>query len=212
MEDGVAFARVRERALNGEPDRLAYFEWSLGADTPDEVDEMTALDPKVWAATNPALGIRITPDYLKAEARELDPRGFAVERLGVGDWPPTDGSAAQVIPLEKWDALADDPAADGARMLDPVVLAFDTTPDRSMTSVLACGARADSLPQIEVVDRRPGTGWVAERLAELVERHRVELVYVDAAGPAGSVLHKAAELGVPVEAVSARRIMRRRAG
>ena len=27
--DGVAYARVRERALNGDHDRLAYFEWSL---------------------------------------------------------------------------------------------------------------------------------------------------------------------------------------
>ena len=97
--DGVAFARVRERALNGNHDRLAYFEWSLDVETPDEVSDEAAQDPKVWAQTNPALGIRITPEYLEAEARELDARGFAVERLGVGDWPPTDGSGTQVIPL-----------------------------------------------------------------------------------------------------------------
>ena len=97
--DGVAFARVRERALNGNHDRLAYFEWSLDVETPDEVSDEAAKDPKVWAQTNPALGIRITPEYLEAEARELDARGFAVERLGVGDWPPTDGSGTQVIPL-----------------------------------------------------------------------------------------------------------------
>ena len=41
-------------------------------------------------------------------------------------------------------------------MLDPVVLAFDTTPDRAMTTIVACGSRADGLPQIEVADRRPG--------------------------------------------------------
>ena len=113
--DGVAFARVRERALNGNHDRLAYFEWSLDVETPDEVEDETAQDPKVWAQTNPALGIRITPEYLEAEARELDARGFAVERLGVGDWPPTDGSGTQVIPLEKWDALERRPGlGDGA--------------------------------------------------------------------------------------------------
>jgi hypothetical protein len=31
-----------------------------------------------------------------------------------------DGSNHQVIPIQLWDSLADDPAADGARMLDPV--------------------------------------------------------------------------------------------
>ena len=85
----------------------------LDADSPDVVDEATASDPRSWALTNPALGIRISPDYLEAEARELDSRGFAVERLGVGDWPPVDGSGSQVISLEKWDALADDPADAG---------------------------------------------------------------------------------------------------
>ena len=75
MEDGTAFARVRDRALRGDTDRLAYFEWSLDADSPDVVDEATAPDPQSWAATNPALGIRISPDYLEAEARELDAAG-----------------------------------------------------------------------------------------------------------------------------------------
>ena len=88
-------------------------------------------------------------------------------------------------------------------MLDPVVLAFDTTPDRAMTTIVACGSRADGLPQIEVVDRRPQTGWVPERLLELVERHQVEHVLADATGPAGSILHRAEELGVKVQAVSA---------
>ena len=183
MEDGTAFARVRDRALRGDIDRLAYFEWSLDADSPDVVDEATAADPKSWALTNPALGIRISPDYLEAEARELDcarVRGGAARRGGLAARRRVSGS--QVISLEKWDALADDPADAGARMLDPVVLAFDTTPDRSMTSVLACGARADGLPQLEVVDRRPGTAWVPERLLELVDRHMVEKVYVDAVG------------------------------
>jgi hypothetical protein len=203
MEDGIAFTRVRERALSGDHDRLAYFEWSLDVDTPDQVDEAMASDRASWAQSNPAYGIRITEDYLEAEVRELDARGFAVERLGVGDWPPTDGSGSEVIPLEKWDALADDPASEGARMLDPVVLAFDTPPDRATSTIVACGSRADGLPQIEIVDRRPGTGWVPDRLAELVERHMVDKVYADPAGPAGSIIHQLSNKDVSIEAVSA---------
>jgi hypothetical protein len=201
-EDGFAFARVRDRALEQSDDRLYYAEWSADVDTPDEVEESSAEDRGVWAATNPALGIRITADYVQAERRELDARTFAVERLGVGDWPPVDGSAFQVIPLERWDALADDPASEGARMSDPVVLAFDVTPDRSMSSVVAAGLREDGAVQIEVVDHRPGTGWLPARLFELIERHQPEIVLCDPMGPAGSIVHLCEQADVQVELVS----------
>lgn len=203
-EDGVVFSRVRARALGGEIDRLAYWEWSLDHETPDELPEDLDLHVAA-AATNPAYGIRISPDYVEAEARELgrNSRSLAVERFGVGDWPPVDGSAAQVIPLEKWDALADDPAAPGARLLDPVCIAFDVTPDRSSASIGVAGHRADGLVQLEIADRRPGVGWIPERLAELEERHSPIAILCDAAGPAGSLLPKCADLGLNVEPVSA---------
>src|SRR5262249_28813445 len=153
-EDGIAFTRVRDRALEGTDDRLAYFEWSADAETPDMVEDDVASSQETWARTNPALGIRIMPDYIEAEKRELDPRPFAVERLGVGDWPPVDGSAQQVISLERWDALADDPSTEGARMKDPVSLAWDVTPDRAQAAIVAAGLRSDGDVQIEVVDHR----------------------------------------------------------
>jgi hypothetical protein len=201
-EDGVAFARVRDRALEQSDGRLYYAEWSADAETPDEVEDEMARDPGVVAATNPALGIRIMLDYVEAERRELDSRTFAVERLGVGDWPPVDGSATQVIPIERWDSLADDPAAEGARLLDPVALAFDVTPDRSMSSIVAAGRRADGDIQIEVADHRAGTGWLAPRLLELWERHDPVVVMCDAMGPAGSLVHLVEDAGVAVECVS----------
>lgn len=203
MEDGVVFARVRDRALSGEAERLAYFEWSLDAETPDQVELELPRDMQKLAAANPALGIRISPDYLEAEWRELDPRTHAVERGGVGDWPPVDGSAGQVIPIEKWDALADDPTSDGARMLDPVALAFDVTPDRAQAAIVAAGRRDDGDVQVEVVDHRPGTAWVPGRLAELSERHEPVVVMCDAAGPAGSLLPGCVDAGVNVEPISA---------
>lgn len=201
-EDGVTFARVRERALAGEDSRLAYFEWSLDAETPDQVEEWDAASVESWARANPALGIRIQADYIQAERRELDPRTFAVERLGVGDWPPTDGSAAQVIPIERWDSLADDPASSGARMLDPVWLAYDVTPDRASGAIVSVGGRADGDAQIEVVDHRSGTGWIAGRLAELCERHDVGSVLCDPSGPAGSLVHLCEAAEVRIDLVS----------
>lgn len=200
-EDGVSFARVRARALAGDDKRLAYFEWSMDAETPDLVDDDMLDDLMQLRVANPALGRRIMPDYIRAERRELDRRTYAVERCGVWDAPPLDGSNHQVIPIQLWDSLADDPAAEGARMLDPVVLAFDVTPDRSKASIVASGRRADGLTQLEVVDHRPGTAWLPARLSELCERHEVVKVMCGASSPAESLVKDCWDVGVTVDVI-----------
>lgn len=201
MEDGLVFTRVRARALSGESERLAYFEWSLDQETPDLVEP--GFDLERLAATNPALGIRITPDYLKAEYDELDARAHAVERYGVGDWPPLDGSGSQVIPVEKWDALADDPAQDGVRLLDPIALGIAVSPDRRWAAIQAVGKRIDDNRMIEGVDHREGTAWIAPRLLELTERHDVSVICLDEFGPAGSLLHECLELDLQITTLNA---------
>jgi len=45
----------------------------------------------------------------------------------------------------------------------------------------------DGLEHGELVDHRPGVGWVAGRVAELVERWRPAALVVDPAGPAGAL-------------------------
>jgi hypothetical protein len=202
-EDGITFARARDRAVTGDADRLLYLEWSVDADSPDLVEKDVASSPEAWAASNPAFGIRITEDYLKAEIRELGARTFAVERLGVGDWPPVDGTADHIIQIEAWDALADDPSADGARMLDPVFLAFAVTPDRSKSAISAVGRREDGHAQVETIEHRLGSAWLPARLLELYERHEPVSILVDAGGPAGSLVHQCENLGLTIEALSA---------
>lgn len=198
MDDGLTFARVRDRALKGEDDRLAYFEWSLDAETPDQVTEEQAADAKSWADTNPALGIRITADYLRAERDELDPRTFAVERLGVGDWPDPAGTVT-VIDMAQWTSLEDAQS----EMPDPVCLAFDVSPDRKWAAIAAAGKREDELMHVEVVDHRPGTGWVVPRLKELCDRHYPSAVVCDSVSPAASLLNELDDAGVEVEKLTA---------
>jgi hypothetical protein len=198
-DEGVVFARVRQRALAGDDPRLAYFEWSLEADDPGQVEAAQLDDPAAWAATNPTFGGRITLDYVAAERRELDDRNFAVERLGVGDWPDPDAGASAVIPLDVWDKLAD--AA--STVEDPVCFTFDVSHDRLSAAIGVGGRRPDGLPHVEVVDHRRGTGWVAARLVDLVGRHETASVsYVDAS-PAASLVPKLQAEGVEVETVSA---------
>lgn len=76
---GTVFRNLRQRALDGEAKRAAWFEFSV-----PEIGDVT--DPKRWAATNPALGRRIQFSTIEGEAEQLDPDTFARERLGW--WSP----------------------------------------------------------------------------------------------------------------------------
>jgi hypothetical protein len=182
-EHGVSFARVRERGLAG-ADGLAYFEWGADLESPARLEDWMVEDEELWRAANPAFGIRIDREAVRAEVGSLSRRTFAVERLGVGDWPRTDGELDVVIPLAVWDALGDP----GSKPLDPVWFAFDVAPDRSMSSIGVAGRRKDGRFHLEVVDRRPGAGWVASRVLELRERHSPAGIVCDGLGPAGSVM------------------------
>jgi hypothetical protein len=152
----------------------------------------------VWAQANPGLGIRITVEHVAREQRSMDPRTFAVERLGVGDWPATDGGN-RILSEEEWLALADP----GSAALGPVCFAFDVTPDRSMASIAVCGRREDGRAHIEVVDRRRGTAWLPERVDELLAERENFGVLCDGAGPAGSLLPAFEKLGIVPTTVTA---------
>jgi hypothetical protein len=130
----------------------------------------------------------------------MDPRTFAVERLGIGDWPATDGLDAQVIDSETWAGLADMDSV----LQDPVTLAFDVTPDRSTTSIAAAGVNAEGLGHVEIVERKRGTGWVVEYLQERVEKHEVSAVVCDGTGPAASLLAPLEQLDIEVTVVNAK--------
>jgi hypothetical protein len=199
MEHGLVFARVRDRALKGEDPSLAYYGWSAPFDRPDEVASTAAADPETWARANPALGIRISAEHIAKEQRSMDPRTFAVERLGVGDWPAIDGEAS-VIDLATWAELFDEDSSP----VDPVAFAVDVRPDRSAATIGVAGRRRDELFHLEVVDRRRGTGWVPERCVELVARHRATGVLIDMASPAASLVPELEKLGVRVVPINAR--------
>jgi hypothetical protein len=194
-EDGIVFARLRARGTKGDPG-LAYFEWSVDAPSPDEVGDSGETE---WAEANPAFGIRISAEHIAREKESMAARTFAVERLGVGDWPRTDGQAERVITDEKWDAGADR----ASKVIDPICFAFDVTPDRSRSAIAASGFRADGLLHGEIVAHRRGTGWVVDWLEERLKKHQVAVVLCDAAGPAASLLGALEDRRIEVEAVTA---------
>lgn len=130
----------------------------------------------------------------------MSARGFAVERLGVGDWPVTDPNPGRVISDEAWDAILDELSV----ALDPVCFAVDVSPNRSTSSIGVAGRRPDGLSHIEVVESAAGTSWVVDRVKSLVARHRSVGVMYDEASPAASLVAAFAQAKVEVSPVSAR--------
>jgi hypothetical protein len=196
-EHGVEFARVRADAL-ADGARLAYFGWNVPFDDPDQVPDAVLDDPEMWAMANPGLGIRISSEYIADERRTLGSREFAVERLGIGDWPDPLGQHSD-IPIEAWRALTDRKSAAS----DPVCFAPDVKPDRSAAAIGVAGARADGGWHVEIVEHRPGTEWVAGRLADLTQAHSSLEVPVDKGSPAGALIPALEQMGVAVNVISA---------
>lgn len=190
--DSSQLMMVRDRGRAGSDPRLAYFEWSA-----DPLCD--ALDREAWAAANPALGIRIEPEFVEAEASALPEAEFRRERLGI--WDDEIVGADWVIPADAWNACADGES----EVEDPVAFAIDVSMDRAHASIAVAGLRADGLPGVEVVDFRRGTSWVVKRVAELVDRHGALAVGLDPGGPSGSLIPELeAALNVPIVTFSSR--------
>ena len=198
-KDGLVLARIRKRGLTGTDARLAYFEWSADAATPADLKMAALEDREHWRAANPALGIRIAEDYVAGELVALGPRTFAVERLCVGDWPDPDQAADMVIQPEAWDACENT----AAKLLDPVCLAFDVSPDRSTAAVVAAGRTAENAAMVEVVKTERGAAWVVPYLEGRVPLHKPLAVVCDGAGAAASLIPELEAAGIPVVTTSA---------
>jgi hypothetical protein len=175
----------RRRAELGLAESVAYFEWSA----PDKADPA---DPAVWRACMPALGHTVREEAIAADFTSMDLREF--RRAYLNQWAEEVPQEWLVIPQPLWDGLVDA----GSAADDPVAFAADITPDRSFGSIATAGRRPDGRMHVEVVDHRPGTGWMAERIVELNGRWNPCAVVVDAAGPAGSLLAELEAAGVEV--------------
>ncbi|MER7046773.1 terminase [Streptomyces jumonjinensis] len=199
----VVLGRLRRRALaaveTGVPDpSLAYFEWSV---TPcrDEcppgcAEHDDAASDEAVLKSNPGVGYRLTLEKVARERATLSPAGYGRERLGVGDYPSDEADTWQVIPEETWRALA----ARDSSPEDPVAFAIDAPPERDHAAIAVAGPWRGGT-HVEVVDHRPGMGWVVERAKQLHRDHRPRCWVVDGGGPAGSLIQALEEALSEVE-------------
>lgn len=172
-----------------DPDpNLCYIEFS--ADPKADLDDETE-----WVRANPGTESgRIRIEFIAKERSAMSEVAFARERLGILD----ENQGATVIDMSVWEQQGDVLSSP----LDPVGFAIDVSPDSAWSSVAVCGRRADQKLHVEVVERRRGTGWVVDRVEELVSSWSPVSVTLDAIGPAGALLPAFAERGISVEVVS----------
>lgn len=171
--DSDVLARVRDRAMSGDPGDLAFYEWSA----PDGADPS---DPGMWAMANPALGHRISPEWVADERRTMGAEEFNRERLGI--WSKVGGESA--IPADFWEQCRDEDSTAG---LD-LAFGVDVTPLSDIASVAAASWRDDGTVHIEIIDHKGGTGWVPARMDELKKAWNPEAMVYTLAGQAGRVV------------------------
>jgi hypothetical protein len=182
VDDGRARVDADERS------GVAFFEWS--ADDDDDAD-----DPATWWRCMPALGYTVTEATIQADHDALPPDEFARAYLN-----RRAASGVAIISPEQWARACDH----GSTLSGIPCFSVDVTPNRAFATIAVAGWRSDGRAHLEVVEHRPGTDWIVERLAELDARWHPWPIIIDPASPAGSLLVDLASLGIRTETISTR--------
>lgn len=212
-KDSVHFGRVRQRAVEGTDPRLVFMEWSIDPHTdfcPKDCDEHDEIDSVAsYAKANPALGYRISVEGIESERRAMDAEAFAMERLGVGDWP-VEGVGWAVIPQESWEARYDPVSGPQPRF----AFSVDITPDRRYGAIALCGSNGEGRVHGEItaeltpagvrMDHRPGTKWIVPRLLDLHRSHKRSVFVIDKGSQAGSLWDELEAAGLNLLPLTAR--------
>lgn len=191
VEESRVLHRTRNAFIAGKLEGF-FAEWSAHVEEGQTID---ITDVDIWYDTNPGMGIRIDPDWVRTnELALLDPIDFMGERLGVpiggGDQA---GSGA--INVSDWTACLDMESEidDG----QPSALALAVGPGAVWSTFSEAGKREDGDMHGEVIVREPGTRWVVAKALELTQRLDCSLI-VDPKSPTSGVIQKLVDAGVPL--------------
>lgn len=188
--DCGVFRDIRNRALSGETDRMAWCEWSV-----DEIGDVK--DKARWYATNPSLGILIQESTVEAECEQMDADTFARERLGWWSKTITEQREHVIEPAD-WNACkTETPRKDGT-----VVYAVKFSPDGAIGTLAACYKPDEGVPFVFVVDSRSmngGLSWFADNLAE--RKNKAAQIVIDGQSNAQALNDILLERGVPRQVI-----------
>lgn len=156
---------------------VAYFEWGI----PDDVDPS---DIEEVGRHHPAVGFTIGIEALYAAWDEMQAKPGEFARAYGNRWTRT---AERIIPADSWETCRVELDEWTPPEVGKVALAFEVAVDRSDATVTAFWRDVDGAPRIDVIDHRPGTGWLAGRFRELVDTWRPVGTGYNAVGPAVDV-------------------------
>lgn len=203
MADSAVLREIRDRGRKGDP-RLAYFEWAA----PEVCSPGCAHKPgtpgcgcdreDLWLEANPALGRRISIDYLRAERRAMPPAEFARERMGWWD-EPIEISADPAIPADAWQTCLN-PAV-SASDLTVCAIAIDAPPSRSRGWLAVAAILPDGRVHVDLQPSQEGILWLVQAARAWQERTGATVV-MDRTGPVSAILADLTRAGLQLEALS----------
>lgn len=162
-------------------------------------DDAEPDDVELTIACHPLGHVPAIADFIREQANEMKGGEFA---RAFGN--RATASRERVIPLDAWQAaLSLDPIPAEA----PVCFGAAIDIDRTETVIAAC-AVVDDTPMLEIVDRRPGTSWAADRLEQLVLDHGAPPPVIDPVGPSGTLHDEMVGRGLDVPPFTVRDLTR----
>lgn len=193
--DAVVLSRLRARALAGEDPRLLWLEWSVALEAYEAAERLrktgevnaVAADRGSWAAANPALGYRLSEDFVGVELASMSARGFAVERLGIGYWPDPDPDEVVVPPALDIKAYKASWVTTPRAPHSPVSLGLEVSP-ANVAALTVTAWRADGRLHGEVVQVGAGTAWCVDVAMRVIEKINPGAFFIDSTGPAGALV------------------------
>lgn len=167
---GIFWERV-SKLRSGDPD-IGGLDYCAPEDTPWETveDEDTAI--ALLRTVHPGVGTLTTEEKMRKNWRKLGRPQFAREYLSM--WPETFGTRAIDDTLWETCSLASKPARP-----ERVAFGLAIKPGGSASAIVAAWRNGRGLAYVEVVDHRPGTAWLPQRLQELTQRYRGATVAYD---------------------------------
>lgn len=170
----------------GETSGLAYIEYSI----PDDAD---CDDPETWWRYMPALGWTITPEVVAHERRMMTDNQW--RRAFGNQWTSADERA---IAAAVWAAACSVSVAPSGSL----TWVLEVHPERDRACIVSCGGGV-----LELVDHRPGVGWLVDRITELLDKWG-GVLRVDGGGPAAAMIPDLERAGVKFEELTAREVIR----